>query len=53
MTLYEVMQQIRNPVEKAPTPEQLVLMKLMEQLSNAVRNIGGNDEANQVLPETK
>lgn len=39
MTLYEVMQQIRNPIEKAPTPEQLMLMRMMEQLSNAVKNI--------------
>lgn len=53
MTLYELMEQVRKPVEKAPTAEQLVLMKLMEQLSNAIRNIGGNDATNQVLPETK
>jgi hypothetical protein len=39
MTLYELMEQVRKPVEKAPTAEQLMLMKLMEQLSNAIRNI--------------
>lgn len=38
MTLYEVMEQIRNPVERKPTPEELVLIRMIEQLTNAVRN---------------
>ena len=39
MTLYEVSQLIRNPVERKPTPEELVLIRMMEQLNNAVKNI--------------
>lgn len=39
MTLYEVSQLIRNPVEREPTPEELVLIRMIEQLHNAVKNI--------------
>ena len=43
MTLYEMSELIRHPVERQPTPEELMLIRMMEQLSNAVKNIATNE----------
>ena len=44
MTLFEVSELIRKPVEREPTPEERILISMMEQLSNAVKNIATNKE---------
>ena len=43
MTLFEMSELIRHPVERTPTPEELMLIRMMEQLSNAVKNIATNE----------
>jgi hypothetical protein len=43
MTLYEMSELVRHPVERKPTPEELMLIRMMEQLSNAVKNIATNE----------
>jgi hypothetical protein len=43
MTLFEMSELIRQPIEREPTPEELMLIRMMEQLSNAVKNIATNE----------
>jgi hypothetical protein len=43
MTLFEVSEIIRRPVEREPTPEERILISMMEKLSNAIKNIATNE----------
>jgi hypothetical protein len=38
MTLHDIAERIRNPVQRKPTPEELMLIRMIEKLVNAVKS---------------
>jgi hypothetical protein len=38
MTLYELSELIRNPVQRKPTPEERMLIRMIEKLTNAIKS---------------
>ena len=38
MTLHDIAELIRNPIQRKPTPEELVLIRMIEKLTNAIKS---------------
>ena len=38
MTLHDIAERIRNPIQRKPTPEELVLIRMIEKLTNALKS---------------
>ena len=38
MTLYDIAERIRNPIQRKPTPEELTLIRMIEKLTHAIKS---------------